>query len=119
MRGTFASTFWMPIPLGTAGVSSSVVVYGLASVPLDLVVTVNMSHPNPGALVLTLTDPNGDTATVWAPGDGVAGTSTVTVDGISGDDQVNGTWSLTVADPTASGAGVLQGWSLYVTSNWD
>jgi subtilisin-like proprotein convertase family protein len=37
----------------------------------------------------------------------------------SGDDTVNGQWTLHITDTVAGETGVLLGWSVYLLSNWD
>ena len=39
--------------------------------------------------------------------------------GFSGDEQVNGTWTLRVVDLTTGQAGTLSDWHLTITSRWD
>jgi len=101
--------------------SSSVVVYGLASVPVDIVVTVQIAHSKNTDLLVTLTDPNGDTAVLWKNsnevGDGLS--KSYVTNGISRDDAVNGKWTLKVADTKHGGGGYLKGWKMLVTSRWD
>lgn len=95
---------------------------GLASVPEDIVVTVNLRHTHPESIWLAIEDPNGDQAVLWDgpnaggaafPGTMIAGW------GISRDDQVNGQWSLLVRNVTGEGEGSVDGWSLLLTSRWD
>lgn len=100
--------------------SSAVRVYGQATVPLDIVVTVDVDHDRPRDLALWLEDPNGQIAEVWAKGQGRAGVSEVVVlEGISRDDTVNGLWTLHAFDTRKGKAGVVRGWSLSLTSNFD
>ena len=100
---------------------SSVVVYGLASVPVDLDVQLQLDHPRPADLRITLVDPNGDEAVLWDR-DAALGTharSFVTTGGISRDAEVNGRWSLRVEDLVTGQRGALIRWSLFVVSRWD
>ena len=122
VEDSFAATFDMgvaaPIPDGDpAGVTSSIDVQGLASVPIDIRVWIDLDHPDPQSLTYTLIDPNGATATLSAPGEG----SMVDIlwRNITSDDEIHGDWSLQVVDPVAGDAGTLLGWSLYLTSTWD
>ena len=90
---------------------------GLATVPVDIVVTLHLDHPRPEDLVVTLEDPNQQVGIVlsnesWTPG------PIVTFVG-SGDDLVNGEWTLTVSDTVMGESGRLLGWSVYLLSNWD
>jgi hypothetical protein len=117
----FAKDFYsyddISIPEGGSSVSSSVVACGLATVPIDIVVTLHLDHPRPEDLVVTLEDPNQQVGIVlsnesWTPG------PIVTLVG-SGTHLVNGEWTLTVSDTVAGESGRLLGWSVYLLSNWD
>jgi cysteine-rich repeat protein len=97
--------------------SSSVIACGLASVPVDIVLYLHLDHPRPEDLLIELEDPNGQVGTVldhepWRPGPLVAQVG-------SGDDQVNGLWTLHVRDTVRGETGSLTGWSLYLLSRWD
>ena len=105
------------IPEGGSPLVSSVVACGLATVPVDITVTLHLDHPRPEDLLVTLEDPNGQSGVVldhapWVPG------PIVTFVG-SGDDQVLGLWTLRVTDTVAGETGSLLGWSVYLLSNWD
>ncbi|MEW5742066.1 MAG: hypothetical protein AB1938_24335 [Myxococcota bacterium] len=43
----------------------------------------------------------------------------VTLHGVERDPQVNVVWTLTVIDTVQGSAGMLNGWSLALTSRWD
>jgi len=107
----------MAIPDDGAPIQSSVVACGLATVPVDIVVTLHLEHPRPEDLLVKLEDPNSQQGTVLdhEPYDGGA---IVTFVG-SGDDMVNGLWTLHVSDTVAGEAGKLIGWSVYLLSNYD
>ncbi|MBF95265.1 MAG: hypothetical protein CMH58_08930 [Myxococcales bacterium] len=105
------------LPEDGSSYSSSVVACGLASVPVDIVVYLHLDHPRPEDLVIELEDPNGQVGTVlqnqaWSPGPIIAQVG-------SGDDQVNGRWTLRVRDTVSGVSGTLTGWSLYLLSRWD
>ena len=110
------------IPAAAGGrATSATVVRGLASVPVDIEVEVDLGGADPARLRLELTDPNGDTALVW---DGAAQGGAMPARmsagwGISRDDTVNGAWTLTVTTLDAGAAGTLAGWRLDLTSRWD
>jgi cysteine-rich repeat protein len=117
----FAKDFYShdlaPLPEDGSRYSSSVVACGLASVPVDIVVELHLSHPRPEDLIIELEDPNGQVGTVldrqaWQSGPIVARVG-------SGDDQVNGRWTLHLRDTVSGETGVLTGWSLYLLSRWD
>ena len=105
------------IPDDGTTISSSIVACGLATVPVDIVVTLHLDHPRPEDLLITLEDPNEQQGTVldhetYAGGDIVAFVG-------SGDDSVNGLWTLRVTDTVAGESGALLGWSVYLLSNFD
>jgi cysteine-rich repeat protein len=119
--GWFAKDFYsyddLTIPDAGAALSSTVVACGLATVPVDIVVTLHLDHPRSEDLVITLEDPNGQQGTVlsnetWTPG------PIITSVGF-GDDTVNGEWTLHVSDTVSGETGRLMGWSVYLLSRWD
>lgn len=120
LAGTFTNGGWGSIPDGMAsGMGAGVYVDGLASVPVDIIVNLDVYHADKSQLVVTLTDPNGASQVIW---DREANpSSTVVVPGgeISRDDQVNGEWVLNVADVVKGTEGTLGTWSLYIVSRWD
>ena len=120
-EGTYRASHAFHVPDDpTLGFNSTVRVYGQATVPMDLVVTVDVDHPRPSDLAIWLEDPNGQVAEVFAKGQARSGTNEVVVGyGISRDDAVNGLWTLRAFDTTRGKAGIVRGWSLYVTSNFD
>jgi len=96
-------------------------VQGLASVPEDIVVTVDLAGADPAGLRLLLADPQGTISHLW---DGPAADGApmpdelLAIDGISRDDNVNGIWTLHVEN-VDSPAGTLASWNLYVSSRFD
>ena len=117
----FAKTFYSHdmtvLPEDDSRLSSSIVACGLASVSVDIVVELHLDHSRPEELVIELEDPNGAVGTVldrqtWQPGPIVVRVG-------SGDDQVNGQWTLHVRDTVRGETGTLIGWSLYLLSRWD
>ncbi len=118
LAGTFTSTTEIAIPDGDAtGITSSIEVSGLASVPVDIVVRPDIRHFETSDLVVTLEDPNGVIGEVWT--NTVDPKDEVIVRGIPSDDEVNGTWTLRVVDEVAKTEGTLQGWELYLVSIYD
>ncbi|MDP6946868.1 MAG: proprotein convertase P-domain-containing protein, partial [Myxococcota bacterium] len=100
VEGWFAKTFvsheTVGIPdLADVPATTSVVACGLASVPVDVYVTVDIDHPRPADLVVTLHDPNGETRVISDMEDVI---EQMMVVGFPGDDSVNGVWSLEVSD---------------------
>ena len=118
----FAKDFYshdnLAIPDNGMTVTSSVVACGLATVPVDIVVTLHLDHPRPEDLLVVLKNPSQGKRAVlldrqaYTPGPIVAR-------GIPGDDAVNGRWYLEVTDQVAGEAGRLLGWSVYLLSRWD
>ena len=117
----FAKDFYsyddLVIPDDGSTVSSSIIACGLATVPVDIVVTLHLDHPRPQDLLVVLEDPNKQHGVVlnhqiWSPGPIVASVG-------SGDDTVNGEWTLHVTDSVSGETGRLLGWSVYLLSNWD
>lgn len=122
MAGAFHNKKSTAIPDGSAsGIKSTLQVSGLASVPEDVILHLDIDHPRPSDLRVVLEQPgwpSGAQAIVWQPGS--AGPSTVIVGwGIERDAMVNGTWALYVVDTVTGEAGTLKGWSLELTSRWD
>ena len=109
------------IPDDGTTVSDAVVVYGLATVPVDIVVQFEVSHPRPADLKITLTDPNGWPSVLWDQAASSGPDLNRRIVGVSNplDDQVNGRWTLSVADLTTGVSGSLKSWSLALTSRWD
>jgi hypothetical protein len=82
-----------------------------------------IDHPDPTQLVVTLTGPDGSTATILAhgrrPGEAVReifGLTAASFDPLSAfaGRTLEGTWRLTVTDDVPGGAGRLVGWALFV-----
>ena len=121
VEGWFAKSFYSyddsAIPDDSSTLSSSVVACGLATVPVDIVVILHLDHPRSEDLLIRLEDPNNQFGTVlsnetWTPG------PITTLVG-SGDDTVNGQWTLHITDTVTGEAGRLLGWSVYLLSRWD
>jgi hypothetical protein len=117
-------TYGHPIAVpatANAVVTSRVVVRGLSSVPVDFPVTIDLTSVDPRRVRVELTDPNGDKATLW---NGAVDTGTppprlLPRGGISGDDYVNGWWTVTITTLAAGPAATITGWELDITSRWD
>lgn len=121
MSGTYATAVVVAIPDNGSAVQQAVIAYGLATVPVDIAVTLDIDHPQPQQLQITLIDPNGVPATVWnqvSTGQPNIKTRIVVTDN-SGDDMVNGYWTLSITDPVAGHSGTLNAWTLELTSRWD
>lgn len=124
MRGAFTSEPELAIPDAAAGgVEAQLLVYGLASVDMDVALDLAVSHGRTSDLRVTLTNPAGTEVVVFdgaSAGDGVElWWDRVAVRGFSGDEQVNGVWTLKVVDRSAGQSGRLVRFGLLITSRWD
>ncbi len=101
-------------------VTSSLAAVGLATVPVDINVELDIVHTAPHRLVLTLEDPGGETALLWdGPNEGTPPSRIVVTRGIPRDGVINGSWRLHVANPSGTGSGTLRSWTLKLTSRYD
>lgn len=117
--GTYTSTEVVAIPdADPSGVTSAVVVYGLATVPEDIIATLDIDHPRPSDLVVTLHHSAGTSAVLWNQ---ESDPSSEVIVGccIERDYYVNGTYTLEIVDTQGGEAGTLNGFSLYVNSRYD
>lgn len=111
------------IPEGGAELTDTILVTCLATVPVTAHADLRLTHPQPTDLRVTVTDPSGWVETVLYDGTPLTG-ETLEILGAAvqhtGDDAVNGPWTLTVVDRNEDGLrGVLVEWSLDLTSRWD
>jgi subtilisin-like proprotein convertase family protein len=124
MRRTFTSSTACAIPDNNAtGLGVGTLVYGLATVDTDVEVTVRIAHARSTDLRITLVNAAGTEQLVYdGMVEGTALTSpfelTRSVSG-SGDESVTGQWFLRVVDRRRGTTGVLERWSLTVTTRWD
>jgi hypothetical protein len=121
MRGTFTDAATTAIPdAGTLARRLSV--RGLATVDTDVALRATIDHPRASQLRVTLTNPAGNEV-VLVDGTAADGAPLVLdgpiLHGFSGDESVNGEWTLRVTDRTGGQVGQLAGWELTVTSRWD
>ena len=121
MRGTFANP-GAAIPDGGLLIQRFAV-RGLASVDTDVVLRMTITHPRASQLRITLTNPASNEVLIHdgtAADDGqpLAIARPIT-NGFSGDESVNGEWTLRIADRTSGHAGTLAPWQLTLTSRWD
>ncbi len=121
MRGTFSDWYGVTVPDNTpAGVTRTIDVHGLATVDVDVSLEAIVRHANAAQLRVTLTNPAGTEVTVY---DGTSRGAdlrlTGKVHGFSGDESVNGTWTLKVVDTKRGTVGTLERWALNVTSRLD
>jgi hypothetical protein len=118
MYGTFTFDEQTVIPDdGQSVLTTSVDVQGLATVPVDVVLTLDIDHPRKSDLVVTIDNFLGYSAVVW---DREANPSSeIVVRAFPSDDAVNGEYRVHVQDVVTGEQGVLRGWSLFIVSNFD
>ena len=120
MAAEFSHDAELALPSSSTPVESRLAVVGLATVPEDLTVELDLVHASPHRLVLTLVDPGGDTALLWdGPNESTPPARIPVTRGISRDSSVNGRWTLRVTNPSGTGSGTLRSWTLKLTSRWD
>lgn len=108
-----------PITLNDASTTLTFDTFGLTSVHTDQWIDLELYHPDPTQLTITLTNPSGTSVILH---DRVAGPlrwSKMALFGFPGDESANGTWSLTISDAGAAPAGVLESFRLTLMSRWD
>ncbi|HEY3349438.1 MAG TPA: S8 family serine peptidase [Thermoanaerobaculia bacterium] len=113
-----------PIPDGAPeGLTCAAVVSAFVGNVSTLFLALEIDHPDPTQLVVTLTGPDGTAATVLAhgrrPGEAVReifGLTAASLEPLSSfaGRTLEGTWRLTVTDAVAGGAGRLVRWALFV-----
>jgi hypothetical protein len=121
MTGVFTdvSMEWIP-DQDDLGVTRAVAVRGLASVEVDVRLSVVVRHPQAEQLEVSLVNPGGTRVVVY---DGARTGPDLVLDtsvlGFPGDESLNGTWTLEVRDRVAGGLGYLEEWALFLSSRWD
>ncbi|MCP3162102.1 proprotein convertase P-domain-containing protein [Myxococcus qinghaiensis] len=120
MAGTFTNYSDLALPGSTVQLVSVVGVVGLATVPEDITVVLDLLHSSSSNLVLTLEDPGGETALLWnGPTEGRPPSRIPVTRGIPRDGTINGKWKLHISNPAGVGSGTLREWSVKLTSRWD
>ncbi len=123
MAGSFTSTPNTPIPDNDiAGASDTIVVGCLGSVPVKVRADITIRHTWIGDLTVTVADPSGDVVTTVHARSGDDADDLVLKDvaiNHSGDDAVNGPWTLRVVDGAGQDLGTISSWTLHLTSRWD
>lgn len=119
MFGSYASSD-VAVPIvdnDPAGASMDVVVYGLATVPEDIMVTLDIDHPRPQDLVVKLISTNGSDSLLWNNDSSPA--YYLPALGIERDNYVNGKLTLEVVDTVSGQSGVLNGFEVWLSSRYD
>lgn len=117
MYGTFSYDTSHAIADNSTELSTQVTVSGLATVPVDVVLTLDIDHPRPSDLIVTIDNFNGYSEVVWNNDSNPS--SEIIVRAFPSDDAVNGTYSVHIEDTVSGQSGTLLGWDLYIVSNWD
>ena len=120
-RGTFSGAA-VTIPTDGATAEVEMEVTGLTTVDMDVAILLDLNHPAPEELIIELRNPDGNEVSVanlqstpLHPG-GVP----IVPTGFSGDESVNGTWSLIVRDTVDNAnSGSVDGWELEIMSRFD
>jgi subtilisin-like proprotein convertase family protein len=123
MRGRFSTQSSQSIPDDDAGGAElSLLVYGLATVDMDVRIDLYVAHPRPSDLRITLTNPSDNEVLVF---DGAtSGANEIYLSGqalmgFSGDESVNGLWRLRVVDSVGGQTGTVSNFGLEIGSRWD
>ncbi|MFO0637430.1 MAG: proprotein convertase P-domain-containing protein [Nannocystaceae bacterium] len=120
MRSNFGETdLALGIPDADAtGISRTIMVHGLASVDMDVELAMRIEHSNPDQLRVTLTNPAG-TEVVISDGPTDLFSFDRAVLGFSGDEGINGPWTLRIVDHQTGSVGSLDHWTLRLGSRFD
>ena len=116
--GVFSYEGPATIPDDGTELATSVDVQGLASVPIDVVLTLDLDHPRPADLQLSIDNFNGYGTTLWSGGDASPSLEMV-VYAFPSDDEVHGTYTVRLTDTVSGEQGTLNGWDLLVVSIYD
>lgn len=116
--GTFTNTTPLAITDDGTPVDSTIPVSGLATVPLDVVVDLDIDHPRKQDLVVVLHQPGGAEAVLWNHQQDPP-SHIVAPAGIEGDNMVNGDWVLEITDTVSGESGTLNSWKMWLSSNYD
>jgi hypothetical protein len=123
MPADSANTFTTSSSIGIPDNGSSSLIYALPvrnllTVPLDVVIDLDIAHPRKQDLVVVLYQPGGAQAVLWNH-EANPPSHIVAPAGIEGDNSVNGDWQLKITDTVPGAQGSLVKWSMWISSNWD
>jgi hypothetical protein len=124
MRRRFETRPDLSIPDGgSAGAAAQVAVFGLATVDVDVWLAAVVVHPRPSDLRVFVANPDGSEVLAF---DGAAAGASgpeleldLPVRGFSGDESVNGVWSVRVVDRVSGQRGTVDHVALTIGSRWD
>lgn len=122
MHGVFSDSLSSPIKDNQpAGLLRQINAVGLATVDTDVIVKIELDHPDWSQLTITLTNPSNNEVPVWTKETAPPTATTLhrVPKGFSGDESVNGTWTLKIVDDVSGQAGSLKGWELEIVSRLD
>ena len=107
-----------------AGSEAQILVYGLATVDVEVRLDLLVSHPRPADLRITLVNPAGNEVPVFDGATDPAPNGEIYLDGarlggFSGDESVNGVWRLRAVDGASGAEGTLHRFALTISSRWD
>ncbi len=132
MSRRFSSSSVVEIPDSDAdGLAGEIFAYGLASVDEEVIIDLEIEHPDLSQLLITLNNPTGPDGSVEIVFDGSNPQHLAEFSEyygwahmsrpcfFSGDESVNGAWILRVIDRAQGNQGKLHGWDLLLRSNWD
>jgi hypothetical protein len=118
MASSFESTADVAIGDDNVAVTSTIPVSGLASVPMDVVIDLDIDHPRKEDLVVWLYQPGGAQALLWNNQQDPP-SHIVWPDGLEGDNMVNGNWVLEIRDTVSGQQGKLASWNMWLSSRYD
>lgn len=103
-----------------AGVTVDIAVSGLATVTLDTLIRLELQHPAPTELRVTLTNPATTEAVVWDGWTADGGSWTLRrAIGLPADESITGMWQLRLVDNLSGNAGRLDSGTLELLTQWD
>ncbi|MGE0787892.1 MAG: hypothetical protein AB7S26_19615 [Sandaracinaceae bacterium] len=111
----------IPAVVMTSPMGFGVTVYGQASVPEDIVITLNVTHSDPSSLWIGLQPPTGQEPVTLYDGATAGGPipHEIVDHSIYRDDAVNGMYTLLIQNVGGRGTGSFDGFTLHVSSRWD
>ena len=123
MQGRFVSEPALAIPdHDPAGAEAWLLVEGLATVDVDVLLDLVVSHPRPADLKVSLLNPAGTEVVIFdgaTPANGELTLKNFVVKGFPGDEYLNGAWRLRAVDGKAGETGGIGLFGLTLTSRWD
>lgn len=118
MKRTFEVT-QTPVTMSAAVTTLTLDTFGLGTVHTDQWLDLELNHPDPTQLTITLTNPSGTESILHDRAASSLSWSKVPLFGFPGDESANGTWSLTITDSSATPTGSLDLFGLTLMSRWD